>query len=54
MYKNCIECPNHLIVNDPDPTDSFVVMTLRFFVNWQKMMKTVSVGVMVHSFLINQ
>lgn len=23
MYKNCIECPNHLIVNDPDPTDSF-------------------------------
>ena len=23
LYSNCMDCPHHLVVNDPDPTDSF-------------------------------
>jgi len=22
-YKNCIDCPNHRVINDPDPEDWF-------------------------------
>ena len=22
-YTNCIDCPNHRVINDPDPTDWF-------------------------------
>ena len=23
LYSNCVDCPNHKVVNDPDPTDWF-------------------------------
>ena len=23
QYENCIECPNHIVVADPDPSDWF-------------------------------